>query len=117
LPNEEIGRALAALLASVGVYRVGMGADADILGLQWAASAATDPARSRKGAARCSHDLLFPRSTFDAELAEFLVRWQEGDELRSFSSPSDAWQAMMGSGGVALVRDGRPIACLLVWMN
>lgn len=37
LPNEEIGGALAALFGSVGVYRIGTGADAEICGLRWAA--------------------------------------------------------------------------------
>lgn len=64
-----------------------------------------------------SPDLLFPTSTFDADLVEFLVRWQEGDELRSFTSPAVTWQLMMGSAGVALVRGGRPIAHLLTLMN
>jgi hypothetical protein len=61
--------------------------------------------------------MLFPRSSFEAEVADLAVRWQEGDELRSFSSPSRSWQMKVGSAGVALVRRGRPIAHLLIWMN
>lgn len=37
LPDEQIGRALAAFFDSVGVYRVGTGRDAEIIVLEWAA--------------------------------------------------------------------------------
>ena len=58
-----------------------------------------------------------PSSRFDGEFIEFLARWQEGDELRRYSSPAWTWQAMMGRGGVALVRDGRPVAQIMTIMN
>lgn len=61
--------------------------------------------------------MLFPRSSIEAEVADLVARWQEGDELRSFSSPSRSWQMKVGSAGVALVRRGQPIAHLLIWMN
>ena len=55
LSNAEIGRALAALFGSVGVYRIGTGAEAEICGLRWAASRPdTQPARPRTGSARRS---------------------------------------------------------------
>ena len=61
--------------------------------------------------------LLVPSSQFEPELAEFVVRRQEGDDLWRFSSPGWTWQAMMGRGGVALVRDGKTIAHVGTIMN
>ena len=54
LPSAEIGRALAALFGSVGVYRIGTGAEAEICGLRWAASQPDQPGRPRTGGARRS---------------------------------------------------------------
>lgn len=50
LPNQEFGRELAALFASVGLYRVGVGAAAEIPGLEWVTpDALRHPAGSRPG--------------------------------------------------------------------
>jgi hypothetical protein len=53
----------------------------------------------------------------DAEYAEFLVRWQDGDELWRWSTPSWTWKAMMGRGGVAIVRDGKQVTRVMTVMN
>ena len=60
---------------------------------------------------------LNPSPRFDGEFIEFLARWQEGDELWRYSSPGWTWQALMGRGGVALVRNGRPAAQIMTIMN
>lgn len=53
LPDTEIGRALATLFGSLGVYRIGTGAEAEICGLRWATSQpGTQAGRSRTGGAR-----------------------------------------------------------------
>ena len=54
--------------------------------------------------------VLCPSSQFDGEFAEFLARWQDGDELWRYSSPPETWRALMGRGGVVLVRGGRSVA-------
>ena len=58
-----------------------------------------------------------PSSRCDAEYAEFLVRWQEGDELWRWSTPSWTWKAMMGRGGVAIVRDGKQVTRVMTILN
>jgi hypothetical protein len=39
------------------------------------------------------------------------------DELWAFSSPAEYWKGLAGRAGVALVRDGRPIAHVVTVMN
>ena len=41
----------------------------------------------------------------------------DGDELWEFSSPAEYWENLAGREGVALVRDGRPIAHVVALMN
>jgi len=45
------------------------------------------------------------------------LRMLPGDELWTFSSPPDTWQALAGRMGVALVRDGHVIAHAITAMN
>ena len=40
-----------------------------------------------------------------------------GDELWTFSSPPETWQHLMGRAGIALVRNGKPIAHIVTMMN
>jgi hypothetical protein len=40
-----------------------------------------------------------------------------GDEVWRFSSPPEDWEATMGRKGVALVRDGEIVECLVTAMN
>jgi hypothetical protein len=49
--------------------------------------------------------------------ANFVERWQEGDELWEFSSPLEEWRFFAGRAGIALVRDGRSIACVVTRLN
>jgi len=46
-----------------------------------------------------------------------LMRFTERDELWTFSSPSDYWAGLAGRAGIALVRNGRPIAHVITFMN
>jgi hypothetical protein len=52
-----------------------------------------------------------------AEWSRLLARFTEGDELWEFSSPRKDWERLIGRKGVALVRDGRPIAHIVTLMN
>jgi hypothetical protein len=61
--------------------------------------------------------LLMPSSNFDIDFVEFIIRLRDDDELWRFSSPPESWEMMMGRGGIALVRDGRPITYLGTVMN
>jgi hypothetical protein len=40
-----------------------------------------------------------------------------GDELWRFSSPSEDWERLMGWEGVALVRHGEVVSCVVTGMN
>lgn len=45
------------------------------------------------------------------------MRFTEHDELWTFSSPAEYWAGLAGRAGVALVRNGRPIAHVTTLMN
>jgi hypothetical protein len=45
------------------------------------------------------------------------ARMQPGDELWTFASSPESWQHLAGRAGIALVRDGKPIAVLIGAMN
>ena len=45
------------------------------------------------------------------------MRFTERDELWTFSSPRDYWEGLAGRAGVALIRNGRPIAHVITVMN
>jgi hypothetical protein len=47
----------------------------------------------------------------------FKARMTDRDELWEFSSPAEYWERLAGRAGVALVRDGRPIAHVVTEMN
>ena len=47
----------------------------------------------------------------------FKARMTDRDELWEFSSPGQSWKNLCGRAGVALVRDGRPIAHVVTVMN
>ena len=60
---------------------------------------------------------LVPRSTYDEEVIDLIVRMQPGDELWEWSSPPRSWGMMMGRAGIALVRNGRVLTEILTMMN
>jgi hypothetical protein len=45
------------------------------------------------------------------------IRLQEGDELWWFSSPEEQWNALAGRGGIAVIRDGKCIAHVVIIMS
>lgn len=45
------------------------------------------------------------------------ARMTERDELWEFSSPPEYWEGLAGRAGIALVREGRPIAHIVTMMN
>jgi hypothetical protein len=45
------------------------------------------------------------------------ARMRSGDEVWRFSSPPEDWEALMGWEGVALVRDGEIVECVVTAMN
>jgi hypothetical protein len=45
------------------------------------------------------------------------ARLVAGDEIWEFDSPREDWERLMGWRGIALIRDGRPIAHIVVVMN
>ena len=47
----------------------------------------------------------------------FKARMTDRDELWEFDSPAKYWEGLAGREGVALVRDGRPIAHVVTLMN
>jgi hypothetical protein len=60
---------------------------------------------------------LVPRTRDDVDFTDMVIRRQPGDELWSFSSPPSSWGLMMGTSGIALVRNGRVIADVVTMMN
>jgi hypothetical protein len=57
------------------------------------------------------------RSLGSIEFTLFLLRLQDGDEIRAFSSPPETWRLMMGRAGIAIVRNGRAVTSLMTMMN
>ncbi len=51
------------------------------------------------------------------QISRVKKRMMPGDELWTFSSPSDYWQALAGRAGVVLIRNGRPIWNHVTLMN
>jgi hypothetical protein len=51
------------------------------------------------------------------EIKTLEVLMLPGDEIWEFSSPPELWHKLMGRAGIALVRDGRSIACVVTTMN
>ena len=47
----------------------------------------------------------------------FKARMTDRDELWEFDSPAEYWEGLAGREGVALVRDGQPIAYVVTLMN
>jgi hypothetical protein len=65
---------------------------------------------------------------FDGSLEAFLEPWtpgttslesemQPGDELWSWSTADGISESLMGRGGYAIVRNGKPVDYLNVWMS
>lgn len=48
---------------------------------------------------------------------EMVASMQEGDELWEFSNSNDAWQHLAGRAGIALVRNGEIVDCIVTVMN
>lgn len=46
-----------------------------------------------------------------------LAQMQEGDELREYCSSAESWAARAGRRGIALVRNGEVIDCIVTLMN
>ena len=45
------------------------------------------------------------------------AQMQPDDELWTFVSPLDSWRSLAGRAGIALLRNGKPIAVLVTVMN
>ena len=52
-----------------------------------------------------------------AEWEALKAHMQPGDELWTFMSPPQSWQALAGRAGIALVRNGAPIEVMIGAMN
>jgi hypothetical protein len=52
-----------------------------------------------------------------AESQDFATFMQSGDELWTWASPDWTWEALMGRGGYAIVRDGEPVRYWMTIMN
>ena len=52
-----------------------------------------------------------------AEIRRMKARAMPDDKLHSFSTGRDSWRAMMGRGGIALVRNGRSIDHFVTMLN
>ena len=53
----------------------------------------------------------------NAEWKALVDLMHEGDQLWTFTSPPETWQALAGRSGVALVRDGRIVGHHVTLMN
>lgn len=62
-------------------------------------------------------DAARPFGFNNAKWEAFKAEMQPGDELWTYSSPAESWQALAGRAGIALVRNGTPIATLITVMN
>jgi hypothetical protein len=52
-----------------------------------------------------------------AEVIRMMQSKQPGDRVFFYRSPSETWAALLGQGGFAIVRDGRPIQCVMTVEN
>jgi len=75
------------------------------LPLEWLSKRASDP------------EVLQQRYPHDDALAELIAGMQPGDEIRKFESPSEFWQRKSGRFGYALVREGKPVSMVVLWLN
>jgi hypothetical protein len=57
------------------------------------------------------------RSFGSIEFTLFLLRLQDGDEIKAFSSPLETWRIMIGRAGIAIFRNGRAVTRLITMMN
>ena len=55
----------------------------------------------------------FKNSEWEALKSEM----KPGDEIWTFSSPPETWEALMGRSGIALVRDGEIVQHIVTLMN
>jgi hypothetical protein len=62
-------------------------------------------------------DAAKPFGFMNAEWEALKAEMQPGDELWTFSSSPESWQALAGRSGIALVRNGTPIKTLVGAMN
>ena len=62
-------------------------------------------------------DAAKPFGFKNAEWEDLKSEMQPGDELWTFSSSPESWQALAGRSGIALVRNGIPIKTLVGAMN
>jgi hypothetical protein len=64
-----------------------------------------------------SAEVVLRRYGDGGPLGKLVAAMQPGDELRKFNSPRRAWQKMAGRFGYAVVREGKPIAMVILRMN
>jgi hypothetical protein len=58
-----------------------------------------------------------PFGFMNPEWVRLKQKMERGDQLWEFSSPADYWANLAGSGGIALVRNGKVIDTLTLIMN
>lgn len=51
------------------------------------------------------------------KVIELVRQKQPGDRVFFFRSPAETWAALLGQAGFAIVRDGRPIQCVVTVVN
>lgn len=51
------------------------------------------------------------------EVLRILRSRQPGDRVFGYLSPPETWAALLGRGGVAIVRDGKPLLCVDTIIN
>jgi hypothetical protein len=77
----------------------------------------TDESEARLAYARARGVLLtgepVPFGFKNIEWKELVASMQEGDELWEFSSAEHAWQHLAGRAGIALVRNGEIVDCII----
>jgi hypothetical protein len=51
------------------------------------------------------------------QVIQMVQKKQPGDRVFFYRSPYETWAALLGQGGFAIVRDGRPIQCVMTVEN
>jgi hypothetical protein len=79
--------------------------------------AVREPDRLRPLSGDDDHGLDIAARGWEQHAETWAARMEPGDELWTWSSPRWTWENLCGRGGLAIVRDGKPVDYAMTVMN